>query len=215
MFTGIIEHLVMVNKLSTSPNGAELFLALGDFYDDLVIGESISVNGVCLTVKTISGNVVSFDVSGETLKKTTLGTLRSREKVNVERALRIGDRLGGHFVTGHADGIGTIKEKKQAAGQCHITFSTEKRFTDMLIEKGSVAIDGISLTNFDIKEFTFSVALIPHTLASTTLGYKKAGDRINIEIDLMGKWIKKLLENNFSRGKSTITREKLFEQGFS
>ncbi|MBM4054652.1 MAG: riboflavin synthase [Planctomycetes bacterium] len=214
MFTGIVEHLVMVNKLSTSSHGAELFLELGDFYGNLAIGESISVNGVCLTVKTIRGNVVSFDVSGETLKKTTLGALHSREKVNVERALRVGDRLGGHFVTGHADGIGAIKEKKQAADQCLIIFSAEKKFTDMMIEKGSVAIDGISLTIFDIKELTFSVAIIPHTLASTTLGYKKTGDRINIEIDMMGKWIKKLLENTFSGKKSALTRDKLIEQGF-
>lgn len=215
MFTGIIEHLVVVNKLSTSPHGAELFLDLGGFYDNLVIGESISVNGVCLTVKTIHGNVVSFDVSGETLKKTTIGSLRSREMVNIERALRIGDRLGGHFVTGHVDGIGTIKEKKHIAEQCLITFSTEKRFTGMLIEKGSVAIDGISLTNFEVRELAFSVAIIPHTLASTTLGYKKPGDNVNIEIDMMGKWINKLLENNFAGKKSVLTMDKLIEQGFA
>lgn len=213
MFTGIIEHLASVKNLSLKAGGGELFLDFSDFYNDLTLGESIAVNGTCLTIKEISGKIVSFDVSGETLKKTTLGKLRYAENVNIERALRVGDRIGGHFVTGHVDGIGTIKGKKQSADQCTMSFSAEKKFTDMMIEKGSVAIDGISLTIVDFVDGAFSVALIPYTLASTTLGFKKVGDPVNIEIDMMGKWIKKLLTNIHGR-KTGITQEQLIEQGF-
>jgi riboflavin synthase len=213
MFTGIIEHLASVKNLSLKAGGGELFLDFSGFYNDLTLGESIAVNGTCLTVKEISGKIVSFDVSGETLKKTTLGKLRSSENVNIERALRVGDRLGGHFVTGHVDGIGTVKGKKQSADQCTMSFSVEKRLADMMIKKGSVAIDGISLTIVDLADDAFSVALIPYTLASTTLGFKKVGDPVNIEIDMMGKWIKKLLANT-QEEEGGITKEQLMEQGF-
>lgn len=213
MFTGIIEHLASVKNLSLKAGGGELFLDFSDFYNDLMLGESIAINGICLTIKEISGKIVSFDVSSETLKKTTLGKLRYAENVNIERALRVGDRIGGHFVTGHVDGTGTIKGKKQSADQCTMSFSVEKKFTDMMIEKGSVAIDGISLTVIDFVDSAFSVALIPYTLASTTLGFKKIGDPVNIEIDMMGKWIKKLLANMLEK-KGSITQEQLIEQGF-
>lgn len=213
MFTGIIEHLASVKNLSLKAGGGELFLDFSGFYNDLTLGESIAINGTCLTIREISGKVVSFDVSGETLKKTTLGKFRSSENVNIERALRVGDRLGGHFVTGHVDGIGTVKGKKQSTDQCTMSFSVEKRLADMMIEKGSVAIDGISLTIVDLADGAFSVALIPYTLTSTTLGFKKVGDPVNIEIDMMGKWIKKLLMN-IQGGKPGITQEQLMEQGF-
>ena len=187
MFTGIIEDLASVKNLSLKAGGGELFLNFSGFYNDLTLGESIAINGTCLTIREISGKVVSFDVSGETLKKTRLGKFRSSENVNIERALRVGDRLGGHFVTGHVDGIGTVKGKKQSTDQCTMSFSVEKRLADMMIEKGSVAIDGISLTIVDLADGAFSVALIPYTLTSTTLGFKKVGDPVNIEIDMMGK----------------------------
>lgn len=213
MFTGIVEHLALVKKLSLKAGGGELFLDFVGFYNDLVLGESIAINGVCLTAKEISGRNVSFDVSGETLKKTTLGKLYCGEKVNIERALRVGDRLGGHFVTGHVDGTGTVQGKKQSANQCTMSFSTGEKFTDMMIEKGSVAIDGISLTVIDLVDSVFSVALIPYTLTSTTLGIKKIGDPVNIEIDMMGKWVKKLL-TKMQESKGGITQEQLIEQGF-
>ena len=213
MFTGIIEHLAAVKKMSVKAGGAELSLDVGNYYDDLKLGESVAISGSCLTVKEVAGNIVSFDISGETLKKTTLGALRYTEKVNIERALRVGDRLGGHFVTGHVDGIGKIKEKKQSVDQCTMSFSVEKKFTDMMIEKGSVAIDGISLTIIDVSDGAFSVALIPYTLASTTLGFKRVGDQVNIEIDMMGKWVKRLLAN-VKEKKENITQEQLIEQGF-
>ena len=211
MFTGIVERLAKVKGLSLKAGGAELLLDIGDVAENLKLGESIAINGACLTVKEVKGTVAGFDVSSETLTKTTLGKLRNAEKVNIERALRVGDRLGGHFVTGHVDGIGTIKEKKQSADQCTMSFSVEKRFTDMMIEKGSVAIDGISLTIVDIVGGVFSVALIPYTLTSTTLGFKKIGDHVNIEIDMLGKWVKKILKKEDVGG---MTREQLTEQGF-
>ncbi|GAB63836.1 MAG: riboflavin synthase [Candidatus Jettenia sp.] len=213
MFTGIIEHVVSVKKLLPKAGGGELFLDVNGFYEDLKLGESMAINGVCLTVKEIEGQIISFDVSGETLRRTTLGTLGHAEKVNAERALKVGDRLGGHFVSGHVDGIGTIKEKKQSADQCILSFSTGKIFTDMMIEKGSVAIDGISLTIVGVTDSFFSVALIPYTLASTTLGFRKTGDLVNVEIDMMGKWIKKLLINTREK-KVNITQGQLMEQGF-
>ena len=213
MFTGIIEHLALVKNLSLKARGGELFLDFSDFYNDLSLGESIAINGTCLTIKEISGKVISFDVSGETLKKTTLGKLHYGEKVNIERALRVGDRLGGHFVTGHVDGIGTIHGKKQSADQCTMSFSAEKKITGMMIEKGSIAVDGISLTVVDLADGVFSVALIPYTLVSTTLGFRKIGDSVNIEIDMMGKWIKKLLTNTREE-KGDITHEQLIKQGF-
>lgn len=213
MFTGIIEHLASVKKLVLRDGGGELFLDINDFYKDLKLGESIAINGACLTVKEIRDQITSFDISHETLKRTTLGTLRYAENVNIERALRVGDRMGGHFISGHVDGLGIIREKKQSAGQGTFTFSTEKIFTDMMIEKGSIAVDGISLTLVRVTDGIFSVALIPYTLASTTLGFKKMGDRVNIEIDMMGKWIKKLLMNVQDK-KTDITQEQLIKQGF-
>ena len=212
MFTGIVEYLATVKKFSRKAGGAELFLDFSDFYNDIKLGESIAINGVCLTVKEAKGTVAGFDVSSETLTKTTLGKLRNAEKVNIEMALRVGDRLGGHFVTGHVDGIGTIKEKKQSADQCIMSFSVENKFADMMIEKGSVAIDGISLTIVDLAGGAFSVALIPYTLTSTTLGHKKIGDQVNIEIDMLGKWVKKILKKEDVGG--GMTREQLTEQGF-
>ncbi|TVL98297.1 MAG: riboflavin synthase [Candidatus Brocadia sp. WS118] len=213
MFTGIIERLALVKNLSLKAGVGELLLDFSDFYNDLSLGESIAINGTCLTIKEISGKVVSFDVSGETLKKTTLGKLHYGEKVNIERALRVGDRLGGHFVTGHVDGMGTVQGKKQSAEQCAMFFSVEKKFTGMMIEKGSIAVDGISLTIIDLADGVFSVALIPYTLTSTTLGFKKIGDPANIEIDMMGKWIKKLLTHTQEK-KGGITQVQLMEQGF-
>ncbi|NUO07862.1 MAG: riboflavin synthase [Candidatus Brocadia sp.] len=213
MFTGIIEHVAPVKNLSLKAGGGELFLDFSDFYNDLILGESIAINGVCLTVKEIAGKIVSFDVSSETLKRTTLAKLRHAENANIERALRVGDRIGGHFVTGHVDGTGFIKGKQQSADQCKMSFSVGKKFTDMMIEKGSVAIDGISLTIFELVDGAFSVALIPYTLVSTTLGCKKAGDLVNIEIDMMGKWVKKLLTHAQGEG-GGITQEQLMEQGF-
>lgn len=213
MFTGMIESLAIVKNLSLKAGGAELFLEFSGFPDGLALGESIAINGACLTVKEISGTMASFDISGETLKKTALGKLLHAEKVNIERALKMGDRLGGHFVSGHVDGIGMIKGKKLSAEQCTLSCSVEKKVTDMMIEKGSVAIDGISLTIVDLTDGLFSVALIPYTLATTTLGFRKIGDLVNIETDMMGKWIKRHLANTQEK-KGGITQEQLIEQGF-
>ncbi len=178
--------------LARAGRGGRLQIELPQFARELKNGDSLSVEGVCLTVVDIKGDVAGFDVSHETLKRSTLGELRPGDKVNLEMALAVGDRLGGHFVQGHVDGTGTIDKIESHPGECTMWFSVDTKLAQNMIEKGSVAVDGISLTVVDLTSRRFSVALIPYTLEVTTLGLKKAGDRVNIEADMLGKWIKKL-----------------------
>ncbi|HHT9126610.1 MAG TPA: riboflavin synthase [Candidatus Brocadiia bacterium] len=219
MFTGIIEHLGTVERLVHRAGAAEVFVDIGPLIEGVKLGDSIAINGACLTVKSIKGTIVSFDISGESLEKTTFGKLRTSEKINVERSLRVGDRLGGHFISGHVDGTGVIEQKVLKTGSASggtLGVSVKEELTQMMVKKGSVAVDGISLTIVDISPGWFSVALIPITLAATTLGFKKAGDAVNIETDMFGKWIKKFVSASpLSREKPTgITEEKLKELGF-
>lgn len=157
--------------------------------------------------------MVSFDVSGETLRKTTIGELRVSDKVNVERSLKVGDKLGGHFVSGHVDGVGVISKKGTGKGQCTLVVTVDEELSNMMIKKGSVAIDGISLTIVDLTDKLFSVAIVPYTLDATTLGFKKVGERVNIETDMFGKWVKRILTTPKST-RSGITEEMLVEKGF-
>lgn len=229
MFTGIIEHMGKVRELRRSGEGSRLVLELGSMSGDVKPGESISVEGVCLTVTEIKGEQASFDVSQETLKRSTMGELRPGQKVNLERSLRVGDRMGGHFVQGHVDGTGVIQKREEHPGQVTMWVAVPKELAEGMIEKGSVAVDGISLTVIEVKAdgsgtATFSVALIPFTLANTTLGLKNVGDRVNIEIDIIGKWVKRLLGINppfppLAKGgergfKGGVTMEFLKEKGF-
>ncbi len=161
----------------------------------------------------IKDSDVYFDVSTETLNLTAIGKLKASDKVNIERSLKLGDQLGGHFVTGHVDGVGTINKVENKPGQCTVWFSVSKELANMMIKKGSVSIDGISLTIVEIREGLFSVALIPYTLEVTTLGFKKAGEQVNIETDMLGKWVKRILTTNDSNT-SGITEEMLKEKGF-
>ena len=186
-----------VKELRRAGEGSLLVLELGPMAREVRPGESISVEGVCLTVTGLKGEQASFDVSQETLKRSTLGELRVGQGVNLERSLKVGDRMGGHFVQGHVDGTGTIQKKEEHPGQCTMWFAVPKGLAENMIEKGSVAVDGISLTVVEVKAVgsgpaTFSVALIPFTLTNTTLGLKKVGDRVNIEADILGKWVKRL-----------------------
>ncbi|HHT9132522.1 MAG TPA: riboflavin synthase [Candidatus Tripitaka californicus] len=192
MFTGIIEHMGRVKELRRAGEGSLLVLELGAMTKEVKPGESISVEGVCLTVTGLKGEQASFDVSQETLKRSTLGELRVGQGVNLERSLKVGERMGGHFVQGHVDGTGTIQKKEEHPGQCTMWFTVSKELAENMIEKGSVAVDGISLTVVEVKDTSFSVALIPFTLTNTTLGLKKVGDRANIEADILGKWVKRL-----------------------
>lgn len=213
MFTGIIEHLGKVKQVKLQTDSAIIVVDIGQLSDDVSPGDSIAINGACLTVTQIKDSDVYFDVSTETLNMTAIGKLKISDKVNIERSLKMGDQLGGHFVTGHVDGVGVINKIENEPGQCTMWFSVSKELANMMIKKGSVAIDGISLTVVEIREGLFSVALIPYTLEVTNLGFKKAGEKVNIETDMLGKWVKRILTTNNSTI-SGITEEMLKEKGF-
>jgi len=213
VFTGLIECKGKVVRLSGG-SGKELVLSLPEIADEIGVGESISVDGACLTVTGVSGGRVSFDVSPETVSRTTLGSLRSGAYVNVERALKLGDRLGGHMVQGHVDGVGAIAGIDASPAQHTFHFHLPGELAGMLIEKGSVAVDGISLTVVGLGDGSFSVAVIPHTLAVTTLGEKRVGDKVNVEVDMVGKWIKKFVGGRTEGLTEGVTMEKLREAGF-
>jgi riboflavin synthase len=161
---------------------------------EVSIGESIAVNGVCLTATTDRKDIF-FDISPETMQSTNLGELRANQKVNLERALRLSDRLGGHMVTGHVDAVGTIRERRPEGEYTFYTFDAPPEVLRYIVKKGSVAIDGISLTVIGLDNRSFSVAIIPYTLTATNLGEKNKGDTVNIEIDIIGKYVEKFLGN--------------------
>jgi riboflavin synthase len=213
MFTGIIEHLGKLKQVSLQADSAVIVVDIGPLIDGVIPGDSVAINGACLTVTQIKGSEVYFDVSGETLSKTTIGKLAVSDHVNIERSLKIGDKLGGHFVTGHVDCVGVINKIESKTGQSTVWFSVSNEITNSMIKKGSVAIDGISLTIVDLKENLFSVALIPFTLDATTLGFKKAGQKVNIETDMLGKWVKRILTTN-DNTTSGVTEEMLKAKGF-
>lgn len=213
MFTGIIEHLGKVKQVKLQASSAIIVVDIGPLSDDVNPGDSIAINGACLTVTQIKDSEVYFDVSTETLNKTTIGRLKTSDNVNIERSLKMGDKLGGHFVTGHVDGVGVINKVENEPGQCTVWFSVSEELTNMMIKKGSVAVDGISLTIVEIRDGLFSVALIPYTLEATTLGFKKVGQKVNIETDMLGKWVKRILTVNESTT-SGITEDLLKKKGF-
>ena len=213
MFTGIVEYLGKVKQVKLQADSAIIVVDIGPLSVDVSPGDSIAVNGACLTVTQIKDSDVYFDVSTETLNLTAIGKLKTSDKVNIERSLKMGDQLGGHFVTGHVDGVGTINKVENKPGQCTVWFSVSKELANMMIKKGSVSIDGISLTIVEIREGLFSVALIPYTLEVTTLGFKKAGEQVNIETDMLGKWVKRILTTNDTTT-SGITEEMLKKKGF-
>jgi riboflavin synthase len=220
MFTGLVEILGAITTIEKTDKGIRLSLKpLSDF--ELQIGDSISVNGVCLTVAKIipptpslikggSGYFV-FDVSPETMRSTNLGELKASDRVNLERALRVSDRLGGHIVTGHVDGIGTIKDKKQVGEYTFYTFESPPEILKYIVKKGSIAVDGISLTVVELDSRSFSVAIIPHTLTATNIGNKGVGDKVNLEVDIIGKYVEKFLDKKDS---DTSLMELLKKKGF-
>jgi len=210
VFTGLIECKGKVVRLSGAGKGRELVLSVPEIASEAGVGESIAVDGACLTATGVSGDRVSFDVSPETVSRTTVGSLRSGAEVNVERALKLGDRLGGHMVQGHVDGVGVIERIEASSAQHTFHFRVPGELAEMLIEKGSVAVDGISLTVATLKGDSFSVAVIPHTLEVTTLGDRRVGERVNIEVDMIGKWVRRFLVGK----KEGLTMEKLREAGF-
>ncbi len=216
MFTGIIEGRGRVMRAQAS-GGGMVFLLEADFdLTDPEEGESIAVNGVCLTARDIRGNAFLVDVSPETLSRTGLGELKSGSSVNLERALRLSDRLGGHMVSGHVDTRGRVEDRRSEGDFTLFTFSLSRSLSKYVIEKGSVAINGVSLTVNSCAGERFTVSIIPHTLAVTTLGELKPGDKVNIEVDIIGKYVEKLLADKTDQAGSgsKINAAFLAEHGF-
>jgi len=195
MFTGIVETIARVADILDEPPGKRLIVQDAATAASAVIGESIAVNGCCLTLVAIQGDTLAFQAGPETLSRTNLGELRLGDVVNLERSLKLSDRLGGHLVTGHIDGIGTLEAREEHGEWCTCWFAAPRELTRQMASKGSVAIDGVSLTLVDVESERFSVVLIPHTLAVTTLGRLRVGDRVNLETDLLAKYVQRQLEN--------------------
>jgi riboflavin synthase len=213
MFTGLIEQVCVVKSGRRSADAMELVIDLGELAGESKIGDSIAISGVCLTVSKLQGNLATFDVGGETLAKSSLGRLTAGSKVNIELSMKIGDRFGGHIVQGHVDGVATIKAIDKREKFADIRFEAEGELVGQMVVKGSVAVDGVSLTIAGMEGNSFRVAVIPETLKKTTLGDARIGDVVNIETDIIGKTIKKQLENILPRGQ-TLTVEKLKQLGF-
>ncbi|MEK6672241.1 MAG: riboflavin synthase [Nitrospirota bacterium] len=193
MFTGIITEMGKVVSLRKKNPGALLVLKAEDIPDNAAIGDSIAINGVCLTVVSRDKGLLTFDISDETLSSTNLGQLNPGERVNLEPSLRPDGRIGGHFVTGHVDAAGIIRSRTIIGDTCKIEIEAPDKVTSLLVEKGSVAVDGISLTVVDVAENTFTIVIIPHTAGVTTIGSKAVGESVNLEADIIGKYVARFL----------------------
>jgi riboflavin synthase len=213
MFTGIIENKGKVLRIEFRGHEKKLTLELPFDLTDVQLGDSINVNGACLTVVGKKGQTIELDLSPETLEKTTLAKVREGEKVNIERALRLSDRLGGHIVTGHIDGIGTITERIKERDFLHLKIRIPQSVSRYVVQKGSIAIDGISLTVNECRAEEISLTLIPYTLEKTTLMSKKVGDEVNVEADILGKYVEKMLDREGEKPKG-IDLSFLKEHGF-
>lgn len=189
MFTGIIQTTGRVQKWIPVKSGGKLFIKPKQVFRGVKVGESIAVNGCCLTVVSGRKGILEFDVSDETLRKTTMGRFQNQQIINLERAMTLGDRLGGHLVLGHVDAVGQILEIKTHAGSVEFVVSYPKKFSRLLINKGSITVDGISLTVCDLEKNRLSVFVIPHTLKVTHLSTLKKGEAVNLEFDVVGKYV--------------------------
>lgn len=214
MFTGIIEQIGTVKSIVKGDKSAKLTIQANQIFTDLKLGDSVAVNGVCLTVSNLDGELFEADTMAETLNRTDLGTLKSGSKVNLERAMSVNDRFGGHIVSGHIDGTGTITNTKRNDNAIEITISTTRKITRYIVEKGSVAIDGISLTVVKVWDDHFQVSVIPHTGKSTTLLNKSAGSTVNIENDIVGKYIERFCTVSNTSKQESITMQFLKQSGF-
>ncbi len=193
MFTGIIEEIGKVKSIVRQSNSIKLTVSAKKIMSDIHIGDSISTNGICLTVTTFDENSYTVDVMPETMMTTNFKHLKVNDEVNLERALPVNGRLGGHIVSGHIDGIGTIVKKYKDDKAIRMSFSTSPSILDLIVKKGSIAIDGISLTVTDVDSNSFSVSIIEHTQGETTLRSKKIGDTVNLENDVIAKYVQRLL----------------------
>ena len=213
MLTGLIETIGVVKSVRPGGGGLVLTVDLGGIAGDAETGDSIAVNGVCLTVARLDGGLAGFDISAETLAKSDLGKLKPSSQVNLERAMKATDRFGGHFVQGHVDGTATIGAIDRRGEFADIAFAAGADLLDGMVLKGSIAVDGISLTIAEISQTGFSVCVIPETLKRTTLSNAKIGDCVNIETDIIVKAVKKQLENILPK-KEPLTAERLRQLGF-
>lgn len=200
MFTGIVEEIGRIHHISKTSRAEKLVISCEKVLEGTKIGDSIAVNGTCLTVTAIDGTSFSADVTPETMRRTAFSLFRPGTPVNLERALRLGDRLGGHIMMGHVDGTGRILSMKKDDNAVNISISTDRKWMRYIIEKGSVAVDGISLTVAGRKEKSFSIALIPHTGSETALLLKHPGDLVNLECDYLGKYVEQLLKEGPTEG---------------
>ena len=216
MFTGIIEAICKVTSVRPAAGGMLLTIDLADLAEGSSVSDSIAINGACLTIARLDGNLAAFDISPETLARTSLGKLNPSSEVNVELAMKPTDRFGGHFVQGHIDGTATIKAVNRQGEFADIKFAAGPELLSQMVVKGSVAVDGISLTVAGMNQSSFRVAIIPQTLKKTTLGRLKNGDLVNIETDIIVKTVKKQLESILGgKGREReLTFEKLTEMGF-
>ena len=216
MFTGIIEGLGTLAAITSAGRGRRLVIESDFRLDDVRIGDSIAVNGACLTAVTIAGNRFEVDLSPESLATTTFGEARTGDRLNLERALRLSDRLDGHLVSGHVDGIGILQARERLDNALLIRVSTPPALTHYMIHKGSVALDGVSLTINRCDDNGLDVSIIPHTAKLTTIGFKPVGSKINIETDLIGKYVERFTTS--ARGAaekpSTVDRAFLIKNGF-
>ena len=216
MFTGLVAELGTVQRLARQGNSYHLTVGAKKVLENLKIGDSVAVNGACLTVVRMDDSGFTADVMPETVRLTNIGSLQPGSRVNLERTLRLCDGLDGHIVSGHVEGLGTISEQRPEGIAVVVTISTPPELLKYIIKKGSIAIDGISLTVTEITDTSFSVSLIPHTAKETTLGLKKVGDSVNLETDILGKYVERMLTwNQKQEGKAdTLDMNMLLENGF-
>jgi len=211
MFTGLIERVGKIARVQALAKGKKILIDPGAEFE-VSPGDSVAVDGACFTVVSQEGHSFWVEVSGESLSRTTFEKKQAGDQVNLERSLRLSDRLGGHLVLGHVDGMGRIKQLKKSGEFVEMEIESVKEVSDFLVEKGSVAVDGISLTVNGLKGTSFAVMLIPETLKRTWLSAKRVGDKVNLESDIIGKYVARLLKRGRAGGE--ITLEKLIEEGY-
>jgi riboflavin synthase len=199
MFTGIVEELAVVRSVAAEEPGRRITISSPWQPDGTAVGDSVAVNGVCLTVVCNTDGQLTFQVGPETLVRTNLGGLASGDRVNLERALLATSRLGGHFVQGHVDGFATVAERLRQADWDWLALSCSSDLTNQMVPKGAIAVDGVSLTLVDVSPGRFRVMLIPHTLERTTLGFRAIGDAVNVEVDILGKYVFQAIQSMQSK----------------
>jgi riboflavin synthase len=208
MFTGLIEEIGKVKRITTIPGGLRISFEAEKILDDLAVDHSVAVNGVCLTAVDVSRNEFIAEAVGETIRKSTISGLRTGNSVNLERAMRFGDRLGGHLVQGHVNGTGRITQFLQRGENWYLETEIPEALIRYVIPEGSIALDGISLTVADLEKTKIGVSVIPHTYNNTTLRFRKAGDKINIETDFLARYV----ENFLRAGKNQATENETFSE---